>query len=53
MGSVLGLVGSVSVYCVCVREIESEICNFCFSVAARANVLADPSLRYTSVLLGR
>ena len=29
------------------------ICNFCFSVAARKIVFADPSLRYTSMLLGR
>ena len=30
-------------------EVESLICNF--SVAARANVCADPFLRYTSLLL--
>ena len=34
-------------------EVESLICNFCLSVAARKIVCADPSLRYTSMLLGR
>ena len=34
-------------------EIESLICNFYLSVAARKIVWADPSLRYTSMLLGR
>ena len=34
-------------------EVESLICNFCLSVAARQIVCADPSLRYTSMLLGR
>ena len=34
-------------------EVESLICNFYLSVAARKIVLADPSLRYTSMLLGR
>ena len=34
-------------------EMESLICNFYFSVAARAIVWADPSLRYTRMLLGR
>ena len=34
-------------------EIESLINSFCLSVAARAVVWADPSLRYTSMLLGR
>ena len=29
------------------------ICNFYLSVAARKIVRADPSLRYTSMLLGR
>ena len=29
------------------------IYNFCLSVAARIIVLADPSVRYTSMLLGR
>ena len=32
-------------------EVESLICNFYVSVAARKIVLADPSLRYTSMLL--
>ena len=34
-------------------EVESLICNFYLSVAARKIVCADPSLRYTSLLLGR
>ena len=34
-------------------EMESLICNFYLSVAARKIVWADPSLRYTSMLLGR
>ena len=34
-------------------EVESWICNFYLSVAARKIVWADPSLRYTSLLLGR
>ena len=34
-------------------EVERWICNFCLSVAARTIVWADPSLRYTSLLLGR
>ena len=34
-------------------EMESWICNFYLSVAARKIVWADPSLRYTSMLLGR
>ena len=34
-------------------EIESWICSFYLSVTARKIVLADPSLRYTSMLLGR
>ena len=33
-------------------EVERLICNFCLSVAARKIVWADPSLRYTSMLLG-
>ena len=33
-------------------EIESFICNFCLSVAARTIVSADLFLRYTSILLG-
>ena len=34
-------------------EVESWICNFYLSVAARKLVWADPSLRYTCMLLGR
>ena len=34
-------------------EIESLICNFYLGVAARKIVWADPSLRYTRMLLGR
>ena len=34
-------------------EVESWICNFYLSVAARKIVCADTSLRYTSMLLGR
>ena len=34
-------------------EEESLICNFYLSAAARTIVWADPSLRYTSLLLGR
>ena len=34
-------------------EVESWICNFYLSVAARKLVWADPSLRYTSMLPGR
>ena len=36
-----------------VGEVESWICIFYLSVAARKIVCADPSLRYTSMLLGR
>ena len=34
-------------------EMESLVCNFCLSVAAHTLVWADPSLRYTCMLLGR
>ena len=34
-------------------EVESLVCNFYLSVAARKIIWADPSLRYTSMLLGR
>ena len=34
-------------------EVESLIRNFYLSVAARKIVSADPSLRYTSLMLGR
>ena len=33
-------------------EIESLICNFCLNAAVCAIIRADPSLRYTSMLLG-
>ena len=46
IGSALGLVSLVSVYC------DWVICNFYLSVAARKLVWADPSLRYTRMLLG-
>ena len=52
IGSVLRLVGLVSVYCDWVVCEESSICNFCLSVAARKLVWAGPSLRYTRMLLG-
>ena len=50
--SVLGRVGPVSVYCDWVRGRVGSA-NFYLSVAARKIVRADPSLRYTSMLLGR
>ena len=34
-------------------EVEILICSFCLSVAARQIVWANPSLRYTRLLLGR
>ena len=34
-------------------EIANWVCGFYLSVAAHAIVSADPSLRYTSMLLGR
>ena len=34
-------------------EIESLVCDFYLSVVARKIVWADPSLRYTRMLLGR
>ena len=36
----------------CLGEVESLVCNFYLSLAARKIVCADPSLRYTSMLLG-
>ena len=48
IASALGLVGPLGL-----DEVESLIYNFYFSVAARKIVCADPSLRYTSMLLGR
>ena len=47
IGSVLGLVGPVSVYCDWVRW-DSLIRNFYLSVAACRIVSADPSLRYSA-----
>ena len=37
----------------CLGEVECLICNFCLRVAAPSLVREDPSLRYTSMLLGR
>ena len=52
IGSVLGLVGPVSVYCDWVTwKVWSA--NLYLSLAARKIVCADPSLRYTRMLLGR
>ena len=34
-------------------EMESLVCNFYLGVAARKIVWADPSMRYTGMLLGR
>ena len=34
-------------------EMDSLVCDFCLSVAARKIVWADPSLRYICMLLGR
>ena len=45
--------GRPSVSILWLGEVESLICNFYLSVAARKIVWADPSLRYTSMLLGR
>ena len=45
--------GRLGVSIVWLGEVESLICNFYLSVAARKIVWADPSLRYTSMLLGR
>ena len=58
IGSVLGLVDPVSVEVESLIgpvsvEAESLICSFYLSVAARKIVCADPSLRYTRMLLGR
>ena len=36
-----------------VGDLESWICSFYLSVAARKIIFADPSLRYTSMLLER
>ena len=48
--SALGLVCLVSVHC---DRVGQKVCNFYLSVAACTTVWADPSLRYTSMLLGR
>ena len=47
IGSALGLIESVSVY------LDNLFCYFYLSVAARKIVFADPSMRYTRILLGR
>ena len=51
IGSALGQVGPVSVYCDWVRKKVGSASSVC--VAARTFVCADLSLRYTSLLLGR
>ena len=45
--------GQPGVSILCLGEIESLVCNFYLSVATRKIVWADPSLRYTCMLLGR
>ena len=45
--------GQPSVSILWLGEMESLVCNFYLSVAARKIVWADPSLRYTHMLLGR
>ena len=45
--------GRPSVSILLLGEVESLICNFCLSVAACKIICAGPSLRYTSMLLGR
>ena len=49
IGSALGLVDPVSVYCDWVR-FKVLICSFYLSVVARKIVCADPSLKYTGTL---
>ena len=44
--------GRLGVSILWLGEVESFICNFYLSVAARKIVSADPSLRYTSMLSG-
>ena len=51
IGSLLGLVGQVSAYCDWARWKVGSATFVC--VAARKIVWADPSLRYTSMLMGR
>ena len=53
MGSVLGLVGPVSVYCDWVRWKVWSAASISVWPAARKVVGVDPSLRYTGMLLGR
>ena len=45
--------GQPSVSILWLGEMESLVCNFYLSVAARKIVWADPPLRYTGMLLGR
>ena len=45
--------GRIGVSILWLGEVESLICNFYLSVEARMIVWADPSLRFTSMLLGR
>ena len=52
IGSALGLVGPVSVYCDWVRQ-KVESATSISVCAAGTIVCADPYLRYTSMLLGR
>ena len=51
-GSVLGLVGQRQVSVPWPDEVANWICTFCYSVAARAVVKADPSLRCSSYVAG-
>ena len=50
---VSAVTGRPGVGILCLGEVESLICNFYLSVAARTIVSRDPSMRYTSMLLGR
>ena len=45
--------GRPAVNILCLGEVESLVCNFYLTVAACTIVCADPSLRCTSMLLGR
>ena len=45
--------GEPSVSILWLGEVDSLICNFYLSVAARKIICADPSQRYTGMLLGR
>ena len=51
MGPVLGLAGPVLVYCNWLRQLV-WICSFSPCVVAHEIVLADPSLRFTSPVVG-